>query len=449
MNKRLLILIVIVVAVILGIAFWAFGSRFFQGSKDDGPVTLNFWTLWEDEEIFRTAIAEYKKTHPNVNIVFNHQSSLNYYSRVQVQSAASEGPDIFMVHNTWVPVFLKANLLAQTPASIMTTEEYGKTFYPVAKDSFIVAGKIYSIPLMVDGLALYYNEELLRNGGESVVPDNWFDLLTSAVNLTVRDDKGNIKTAGAALGETGNVDHWSDILGLLFLQQKDRNPQANLETPNTSAGAQVLTFYTNFVLNPEYKVWDKTMPNSTQAFAQGRVAYYFAPSWRAHELRQLNPQLKFKTAPVPQLPCAAGKQCGKIGWGSFWGYSVSAKSVKQKQAWEFLKFLSSQEGEKLIYQEASKIRLFGEPYSRMDLQQELIGDPVVGAFVEQGPYYKHWYLASDTHDKGGMNFDIIKAYEDAINSVLSGRDPQGALGTTASNVKQVLDRLNAPAAATE
>jgi ABC-type glycerol-3-phosphate transport system substrate-binding protein len=172
------------------------------------------------------------------------------------------------------------------------------------------------------------------------------------------------------------------------------------------------------------------------------VLFYFAPSWRAHELRKLNPSLNFKISPVPQL---ASK---KVGWANYWGYSVSSQSKFQKDAWELVKFLTSAESETLLYQQAATTdnRLFGLPYANVNLQTQLQPDPLVGAFVTQGPYYKSWYLSSDTKDQG-INDEMIKYFEDAVNVTADGADPRGALDTTKKGIDQILDKYINPSAA--
>ncbi|MDP3733304.1 MAG: hypothetical protein Q8Q91_02065, partial [Candidatus Daviesbacteria bacterium] len=108
------------------------------------------------------------------------------------------------------------------------------------------------------------------------------------------------------------------------------------------------------------------------------------------------------------------------------------------------KYLTSAEAEKLAYQEAAKIRLFGEPYSLVSLAPELSNDPIVGAYVAQGPIYKFWYLSSNTYDYG-INDEIIKYFEDSINTTLTGTDPGVALQTVNLGIKQVLDKYTKPA----
>lgn len=430
-----IIIIALSLAIIVGFLFWKFGPNLLPKGPA-GPVELTYWGLWEEDGLMRPLILQFENQNPNVKVNYVRQSSVNYKSRVQTQVREGTGPDVFRIHNSWIPMF--AADLYPAPADIFTLDEYKNTFYPVATDSLVKANQILAAPMEIDGLALYYNEEILSGvGGQA--PKSWQEFIDTAVKMTVKDQSGQIQTAGAALGTAGNVDHFSDILGLLILQQ----PGATLENPASSQVAEVMRFYTGFVTDPRKKTWDVNLPKSTDMFASGRLGFYFAPSWRAHEIRVMNPNLKFKIAPVPQLKVAA-----PVAWASFWVEAVSKNSKNPKEAWQFVKFLTSSEAEKLFYQEAAKIRLFGEPYSRVDLAGDLANDPIAGAYVAQGPYYKSWYLSSKTMD-GGINDEIIKYFEDAVNATLAGGDPQGALQTVASGVKQVLDKYARVPAPTE
>ncbi len=80
----------------------------------------------------------------------------------------------------------------------------------------------------------------------------------------------------------------------------------------------------------------------------------------------------------------------------------------------------------------------------MKLQSELLSDPIVGAFVSQAPSYKSWYLASETHDQG-IDDQMIKYFEDAVNATLQGINPKTALDTAAKGVEQVLNTFVNPA----
>jgi len=92
-----------------------------------------------------------------------------------------------------------------------------------------------------------------------------------------------------------------------------------------------------------------------------------------------------------------------------------------------------------LYGNASKLRLFGEPYPRVDMADLLISHPLLGGIVSQGPTAVSWYLADRTFDgPTGINSQINKYYEDAVNAVNDGADAKVALATTAKGVAQIL-----------
>ncbi len=426
MSKKIIIAVLALV-VVIGFTFWHFGLNLFKGNTTEGPITLTYWGLWEDDSLIKPLIEQYQSHNPNVKVSYVKQSSINYRTRVQTQIRNGVGPDVFRIHSSWTDMF--TGDLSAAPASTFSLPEYQSTFYPIASSSFVKNNQILAAPMEIDGLALYINTDILTAVGVQP-PKTWQEFIDSATKMTVRDQNGQIKTAGAAIGNASNVDHWSDILGLLMLQQ----PNINFNNLATPTAAEVFRFYTSFITNPSMKTWDATMPSSTEAFYSGRLAFYFAPSWRAFDLRQANPNLKFKVVPVPQLPPNPN-----VAWASFWGETVSSRSKNKAESWKFIKFLTSKEAEKLAYKTASSLRLFGEPYSRLDLAPEIVNDPVVGAFVQQGPYYKSWYLNSNTLD-AGINEEMSKYWEDGINSTLAGTDPLAALQTVDRGVQQVLEK---------
>lgn len=429
------IVTVLALAIIFGFLFWKFAPSF-SSKPQNSPVTLNIWGLWDDANFLKGAVDQYQKFHPNVKIIYTPTTTANLRSRLQTQIPSGQGPDIFPIHNSWLPMFLKGGLISPVPSTLVGVDDYSKLFYPVAKDSFVSASRIYGIPLSIDGLALYYNEDILKATGVSV-PKYWIptslgeDLIDASNKVVVKDLGGNIKTAGVALGDTSNVDYWSDILGLLFEQE----PGAKLDSPNTSQGADVLSFYTSFLTDPRKKTWDASLEPSTTAFEKGNLAFLFAPSTVANDIRAANPSLHFKVTTVPQLPGDP-----TAAWASFWGLTVSGASQNPDTAWDFISFLAGADIQRQLYTERAKTKIFGDPYSRVDLQSDLLGDSLVGAFVAQGQYYKSWYLSSNTGDNA-LNDEMIQVYSDAVNNVLlRGVDPNVALSNANKGVQQVLDK---------
>jgi multiple sugar transport system substrate-binding protein len=384
-------------------------------------ANLTYWGLWEPESVMSSLIADYQQENPNITINYQRQSYKDYRERLQSALAGEEGPDIFRFHNTWLPMLQKD--LAAAPQNIAQQINLQANFFPVISENLTANGNVYGVPIGFDSLALFYNVNIFNTAGKTP-PTTWDDLRRTALDLTVKDSAGRIQVAGVALGTASNVDHFSDILGLMMLQNS-----ADLTDPIGSLAEDALRFYTIFATQD--KVWDRNLPASTYAFATEKAAMFFAPSWRVEEIRNINPNLQFQTAPVPQLPDT------KVAWATYWAEGVSAKSQNNAEAWKFLEYLSSSETLAKFYTNASQVRNFGEPYPRTDLASQLTSDPVMGAFVSQGPYAKSFYMCSRTHDNG-INDKIIKYYEDAINTVLQNNNVTQALTTASQGISQVL-----------
>jgi multiple sugar transport system substrate-binding protein len=437
LNKKLLIFlgVAVVILVLVLILSSVFNKNTTSKESSTGnnsstttsPVTLTYWGLWEDSQIIEEIIADYEASNPQVKIDYRKQTATDYRERLQQAISSGNGPDIFRYHSTWVPML--GSSLATFPSSVMTASEFKTTFYPVAAEQLQYNGQFVGVPLMYDGLALLYNKDMLKTA-DIQVPTTWAELKDAANKLTVptavgeRSDE-NITQAGLAIGNAGNVDNFSDILALLILQNGGNPAKAD-----TKYVSDALTFYTNFVTQD--RVWSSKLPNSTVAFARGEVAMIFAPSWRIHDIKNLNPNLDFGVAQVPQLDSA-----NPVTWATFWAEGVNVKSKNQTEAWKFLKYLSSQEVLRKFYASASKQRNFGEIYPRQDMASELQSDPYVSAYLADAPYAKSWYLTSFTHDNG-LDDQAISYYENAVTAVLSGKSVAEATKTLTTAIPQLL-----------
>jgi ABC-type glycerol-3-phosphate transport system substrate-binding protein len=417
--------IIILFILLLIVGGFIFSSQFILKLIDENKVvTLNYWGLWETDSDIKPLIAEFESKNPKIKINYTKNAHLEYRQRLAAAIDRGEGPDIFRFHNTWVPML--QDKLDPVPNAIMTENQFKSTFYPVAINDLVATGTIYGIPLMIDGLGLYINEDLFAAAGVST-PTLWEDITKVGGlvdKLTVRQD-GKIVTSAIALGTADNVENFSDIVALLMLQNG-----ADLKRPQGELTEGTLIFYRSFAdpTNPLY-TWDSSLGNSVSAFAGGKTAMMIAPSWRAFDVKQINSALRFKIIPVPQLPCEGESQCKPVTWASYWVEGVSAKTKYKKQAWEFVKYMTSRDGASKLYTQASKTRLFGEPYARIEMSGLLDSDQYVGAYIKQAPNAKSFPLASRTHD-AGLNDQLIKYLEDSINAMSTSASPKSVIENT-------------------
>ncbi|MBD3329114.1 extracellular solute-binding protein [Candidatus Dojkabacteria bacterium] len=444
-NKKLPLLIAIIVVVIAISAglFYFISSRRGEGSQPSGggppgqttgsQTTLLYWGLWEPESVMQPLIDEYESQNPNIKIEYINRSFTQYeetsYARiVQGSTTGDPAPDILMINNTWLPKFQP--YLSALPTDIMPAAEYTGTFYQTCTDDFTGSdNQIYAIPLSIDGLAVFYNKNLLQEAGYSEPPQDWNTFIEAAKKMTVTNEAGEITQSGVAMGTSNNVKHSADIFNLLLLQN---NVEVISETGDglnatlTGIKAQsAMNFYTDFI--KEHNTWSSDLLWDLDLFYSGNLAMMFGPSWRAFDIMQAAPQLEFGIAPTPQLP-----NNPPVYYAMYWGHAVPETSENSVEAWKFIKFLSEKEQMKQKFSNESKIRAFGEPYSRKDLAGELSDNPYAAPIVEMAPSMDAWVMGDQTYVEDSLRTAIndvavnnknasqaLSDAEDRINSKLA------------------------------
>lgn len=397
--KKLLIGITVIVLITILIVV------FFPRAQDQ-KVTIVWWGLWEDERVVEPIIADFERENPTIDVEYSKQDPKQYRERLITRANLGTGPDIFRFHNTWYPML--SDILLPLPSDVISQEEFQKSFYPVMQSDLVHNGGIYGIPLGADTLALFVNTELLDAAGISV-PTTWEDFVAAAKQLTVKDEAGVIQTAGAALGTYGNINHASDIISLLFVQQ---GVDLNAISASQQDEIDALDFYTSFAKS-DANIWDSTLDQSLLAFAQGKLAMYFGYSWDIFTIQRLNKDLAFTVHPVPSLFDR------NMTIASYWVEGVSAKSTHQSEALHFMRYLARKETAQQLYTEAAKTRSFGEPYARVDLAETLKDNKLVYPFVTQLQNAKSTIFSSDTTDgEGGLNTVSNVYLGNAINGII-------------------------------
>lgn len=395
-------------------------------NKKNKEISLTYWGLWEEKQLFDPLIKKYQAKNPNISIDYIKMDHRDYREKLIERSKSGDGPDIFRFHNTWLPTLKE--IISPLPKDIMSNSQFEKIFYPVAQKDLKIAEFYYGLPLEIDGLVLLYNDDLFKKAGIAVPPATWEDVINDVAQLTVKDQDGKIITSGIALGTASNVEHFSDIFGWMLLQNG-----GSLNDLSSSEAQDALEAYRKFAELPK-NVWDENMPNSIPAFIQGRVAMIIIPSWEILSIKTANSDLKFKVTALPIVPGG-----NKVSIANYWIEGVSKLSENQLEAWKFLKFLIEKENLTTFFQEAAKMRLFGEPYSRVDLASTLVQNEYIGPVILQASYMKSLPLISKTYDNG-LNDEIIKYLGDAINATANGVAYQEALLTAQKGIMQVFEK---------
>lgn len=379
------------------------------------PVQLEYWTVFNDVEQLQQFANAYKQQRPYVSINIR-QVRYEEFDQLFTNALADDvQPDMVSMHPRWLRKY--ASRLSPMPASVNvasiqvkgelrketivtqqqmplpTPRAVATNFVKTVPEDVTVDGVVYGLPLALDTLALYYNKDLLDKAGVPLPPTTWGELLEAVKKSTKVDASGKITQSGITIGSGTNVDHASDILVMLMMQNgvKVTNGQAvtfadkladNIET---HPSREALRFYTDFARpTKEAYTWNETLGNSLDAFAAGRSVFYIGYGFDHDRIRAKAPQMNLEIIPVPQL-----NQGSPVNVANYWIESVVKKSAHQNEAWDFIRFMTTPDNIK-VYTDKTK-----RPSPLRSQLQAQFEDPIIAPFAQGLLTADNWYRGRD------------------------------------------------------
>lgn len=346
---------------------------------------LSVWGVFDGERaIIDTLVASFNQTYPNIKVSYRRLDERTYEQDLLNALAAGNGPDIFMVKNTWL--IKHADKLTPMPTENLPAQTLSLFPDVVAKD-FASASGVYALPLYMDTMALMYNKTMLDNAGIAQPPRTWEELESILPKLTRFNSTGQIIKAGAAIGSgSRNINESTSLLSSILLQSGTQMVSPNWQSANFSGGngPAALKFYTHFA-QPSDKsyTWEPTFHYSIDAFSEESVAMIFNFQYQIKNIKAKNPFLNFAVAPMPQFKDAPIEN--QINYASYFGLGVSNKSKNQRIAWDFvLNSTTNQEASAAFLTAADRA-----PALR-SLISATLNDPELGVFSRQALTSASW-----------------------------------------------------------
>lgn len=412
-------------------------------------VQLTYYRLFDDEDVFSPFIQEFQAQNPTIQITYKEFTDASEYEEMIVnEMAEGVGPDLFTIHNSWINKHWKK--LTPMPSELMTPSEFEETFVNVAYDDFVRddadgVTQIYGLPLYIDTLGLYYNQDQF----EDKIPSRgkpattWDELKEDVFKLTKRDNSfERFELAGVALGRADNILRAIDILYMMMLQYdtifyNERGTEGTFADQQgvDSSGrakypaAQALELYTSFGLpsNKSYS-WNSSIADADSEqkellpFVHGKVSMIFGYSYTYQQILDLIAAEKargesviatnaVKTAEVPQVEDPATSTDKRDAFASYFAETVSRTSEHPEEAWAFLQFITDTENAQYYYEQTHR------PSARRDLIDEQSQEPIYGTFASQVGYAESLSMSDPAE------YELI--FSEAIENVLGAKKSVG------------------------
>ncbi|KKP87895.1 hypothetical protein A2456_01680 [Candidatus Nomurabacteria bacterium RIFOXYC2_FULL_36_19] len=303
------------ITVIIFIALAIFGVLVFSGAiplgNNNAPGSLGTVVLWGTVKSATIApiLQEFNTANPTFTVKYVQKEAGSFDLDLLEALAGGVGPDLFFLPDDLA--FHYSNKIFKIPFSSLSLASF-KSNFAGAGDVFLTSTGALAFPLSIDPLMMYYNRSILDSSGVVSPPVFWDDLVGLASKLTKKDDTNKIIKSAVALGHFSNVNNAKDILSALLMQtgnpivvEKDGIFDSSLNTstfnPKYDLGS-ILRFYTDFAdPNKEVYSWNKSFPNSSDAFSAENLALYFGFASELPSLVNKNPNQNLGVTSFPQI----------------------------------------------------------------------------------------------------------------------------------------------------
>ncbi|HEY4496321.1 MAG TPA: extracellular solute-binding protein [Candidatus Paceibacterota bacterium] len=407
------LIVIFVVAAIGGLILFA---RYKGSSEAQNLPTAEIWGVIPETDI--ATIKQALANNKTFKINYTEKRLEFFYNNLIEALAAGNSPDL---------IIIPENLLLKLRSKIFTiplktmSERVFRDTYLDEGEIFLTGDGVMALPFSVDPMIMYWNRDTFASAGLAKPPAIWDEFILLAQTLTNKDSNGNVFRSAVALGEFDNIINAKEILSALFLQIGAPPIITSSET-NSANGTTALNFYTQFSnpLGLTYS-WNKSLPNSRDAFLAGDLAIYFGFASELANLRARNPNLYFDVASLPQ-PKGAKKS---LTFGKLYGAAILKSSSDIANSARIAFLLTSNQALKALSGEN------GLPPVRRDL-----------LVVKPTDAYGALFYDSALKSRGWLDPDYwatSAAFKEMIESVSSGKARSTeAVGKMEGEVKKLL-----------
>lgn len=368
---------------------------------EDQRETVVVWGIFDDTQAIQEALG------PETPFTYRQLPLERYETELVNALAAGQGPDVFMIHNTWLPKHVDKLYPLVSPTFTIT--QLRELFPTVIEQDFAPdGGAIYALPLYIDTLAMLYNKEMFDAAAIAIPPKTWTGLEAIIPTLRRLDAQGNIERAAIAVGGSPkSVNRATDLVGAFMLQ----GGAAMVDSQFGSAvfadeGLDPFLYYVGFAnaANTRLYTWNDRLPYSLDAFTEESAAIIFNYAYQVEFLKEKFPFLKMGVASFPQ-PTNATRE---VSYANYWGLAVSRTSLNPDDAWNFIAELTANPVHARVYTERTR-----RPPALRQIIQEYVNDPDLGVFARQALSARSWPQVD--------NLFVEQVFGAMIEDVLTGR----------------------------
>lgn len=404
MKKNFKISTVILMTLLLVLT--ACGSDKPNDSNEEIVLRFSYWDNF-DEDILK----KFEDENPGVKVEHVLYPDGEYSQKINTMLIGKTAPDVIIAFETDLPRFAEAGLIEDLDPYMQDSELADKEFIPAVDELSTLVNGNYGFPWSYAGEFMYYNKDLFDDAGVAY-PDGtwtWDDYADAAEKLTQRNgdstdvwgtDKINFRGIWySMIGSYGDavVDAENNIIlgeGLeKTLEIENRMVNIDKSAPQPEAGE-----------------------NIGDLFAAGKAAMTRTGSWMT--ALYSDAEFNWDIAPLPK-----GTQEYTTLHTGF--YTINADSEYKEEAWKFIEFMMSEEGQSMTTKFSHNPSAIKEYAEKGEYQNEGVNGPANwDTFNWMQDYGSFGYVLANASDTSTL-IDMMEAYlmgEATYDSIIKEAD---------------------------
>lgn len=311
------------------------GNKEATSSSGQTEISYAIWDSGQEPGIRKIA-DKFEEKNPNIKVNIQVISWDSYWTMLEAGATGGSLPDTFWMHSNEIYRYGSNEMLMDLTERISSSSDVQLDNYPDGLNQiYNINDKQYAIPKDYDTIGLWYNKKMFDEAGIAY-PDeswDWSTLKENAKKLT-KDDGSQYGFLAPLINQEGYYNFVYQNGGEIIKDKKSGYDQAK-----TIEG---IKYYFDFVK-------DKVSPEVTEdkkrvEFLQnGQVAMGLFGSWNLASFKD-NDYIR-ENFDVAVLPKSDTGKRATIFNGL--GNAIAANTKNPDEAWKWVEFLSSQEGQEM------------------------------------------------------------------------------------------------------
>ncbi len=426
--KKFLRMVSLGLATVMAVGLTACGG----GSKSpDGTITMQIWDTAQRDGMQALADA-YHEQNPDVTVEIQVTSWDEYWTKLEAAATSNTLPDVFWMHTNYILQYADNGMLADLTdlyadeSATYYTDHYSDVSISNASGS---DGKIYGVPKDKDTVGLVYNKEMFDAANIAYPDETWtWDTLVEA-SQAIYDATGKYGYMAYADDQLG---YWNFVYqngGYILNEDKTA---AGFDVPETIEAMKFYIGLQSYDWCPDQNYFAETAPGN--AFFSEQGAMFLEGDWNIMSEMKNYPEMqgKWDVAVLPSSPDG-----GRATISNGLCYATSANNQNNEVVLDFLRFLGSEEGQRIQGESGAAIPAYeGLEETWITAFDQFDYDLNLDAFIEMFDY-----SVQSVNDKSRPNWkskvtdELLKIYGGSVD-----------IDTGLANINQIINDAIADAA---